>query len=55
MMMIIIMIKRAFPGSPVVRTVPSNAAGVGLIPGWDLRPTCSLCQNTPKHKTEAIL
>ena len=22
------------PGSPVVKTLPSNAGGVGLIPGW---------------------
>ena len=25
---------RDFPGSPVVKTVPSNAGGVGSIPGW---------------------
>ena len=25
---------RDFPGSPVVKTLPSNAGGVGLIPGW---------------------
>ena len=23
-----------FPGSPVVKTLPSNAGGVGSIPGW---------------------
>ena len=23
-----------FPGGPVVKTLPSNAEGVGLIPGW---------------------
>ena len=23
-----------FPGSPVVKTSPSNAGGVGSIPGW---------------------
>ena len=23
-----------FPGSPVVETLPSNAGGAGLIPGW---------------------
>ena len=55
MMMIIIMVKRDFPGSPVVRTVPSNAAGVRLIPGWELRLTCSLCHKTPTHNIEAIL
>ena len=57
MMMIIIMRKRDFPGSPVVRTAPSNAAGVGLIPGWELRPTCPLCQRKKKlkYKTEAVL
>ena len=25
--------KGNFPGSPIVKTLPSNAAGVGLIPG----------------------
>ena len=25
---------RAFPGSPAVRTLPSNAGGAGSIPGW---------------------
>ena len=26
--------KGDFPGSPVVKTLPSNAGGVGSIPGW---------------------
>ena len=26
--------KRDFPGSPVVKTSPSNAGGVDVIPGW---------------------
>ena len=26
-----------FPGSPVVKTSPSNAEGMGLIPGMDVR------------------
>ena len=26
--------KRDFPGGPVVKTSPSNAGGVSLIPGW---------------------
>ena len=26
-----------FPGGPVVRTLPSSAEGVGLIPGGELR------------------
>ena len=25
------------PGNPVVKTSPSNAGGVGLIPGWGAR------------------
>ena len=25
---------RDFPGGPVVKTLPSNAGGAGLIPGW---------------------
>ena len=39
-----------FPGGPVVKTSPSNAGGMGWIPG----PTC-LVAKKPKHKTEAIL
>ena len=34
------MLKRtiqAFPGGPVVKTSPSNAGGLGSIPGWGLR------------------
>ena len=23
-----------FPGSPAVKTLPSNAGGVGSVPGW---------------------
>ena len=26
--------KWELPGGPVVKTLPSNAGGVGLIPGW---------------------
>ena len=25
---------RDFPGGPVVKTLPSNAGGLGSIPGW---------------------
>ena len=30
---------RDFPGGPVVKTSPSNAEGVGLIPGWGTKTT----------------
>ena len=40
-------IYRDFPGSLVVKTSPSNARRVGLIPGQGAKK--------PKHKTEAIL
>ena len=44
-----------FPGGPVVKTSPSNAAGMGLIPGWGAKiPTCLMAKE-PKRKTEAIL
>ena len=34
---------RDFPGSPMVKTLPSNAGGVGLIPGWGAKiPQASL-------------
>ena len=29
--------ERDFPGGSVCRTLPLNAAGTGLIPGWELR------------------
>ena len=38
---------RDFPGSPVVKILPSNARDVGLIPGWgDKIPHVS----PPKHQ-----
>ena len=45
-----------FPGGPVVKTLPSNARGVGLIPGrgGGEDPTCDPGQKT-KHKMEVIL
>ena len=47
---------RNFPSSPVVKTLPSNAGGVGSIPGWGAKiPRGWLAVKTPKHKTEAIL
>ena len=36
-----------FPGSPVVKTLPSNAGGADLVPGWGTK--------TPQHKTSNIL
>ena len=44
---------RDFPGSPVVKTLPSNAGDVGSIPGWgDKIPHAS---GAKKTKTEAAL
>ena len=41
-----------FPGSPVVKTSPSDAEDTGLIPGERAKiPRASW----PKHKTEATL
>ena len=41
---------RHFPGSPVVKTSPSSAGGVGSIPGQGTKiPHAS----RPKHQTEA--
>ena len=41
-----------FPGSPVVKTSPSNAGGAGLIPDWELRShtPCGENKNQIKHK-----
>ena len=32
--------KEDFPGSPVVKTSPSNAGGAGSIPGWGAKIPC---------------
>ena len=44
-----------FPGSPVVKTLPSNAGGVGLIPGGGAKIPQTLRTKNQKHETEAIL
>jgi len=41
-----------FPGSSVVRTLPSNAAGAGSIPGQEAKIPHASDQ---RNKTEAIL
>ena len=46
-----------FPGGPVVKSVPSNAGGVGLFSGRRAKiphPTY-LEGKKPKHKTETVL
>ena len=43
-----------FPGGSVVKTLSSNAGGVGLIPHQEPDPTC-LMAKTPKHKTNNIV
>ena len=44
-----------FPGSPVVKTSPSNAAGEGSIPDWGVKIPCVSWPKNQKHKIEAIL
>ena len=54
-----------FPGHPMVKTSPSNAEVVGLIPGWELRSHMPCVkkkkkknhqkQKTQTKKTETIL
>ena len=39
---------RDFPGSPVVKTSPSNAGGAGSIPGWGAKISHA---SRPKDKT----
>ena len=40
-----------FPGSPVVKTLPSNAGGMGLIPGWGAKiPHAVWCGQKLKKK-----
>ena len=43
-----------FPDGPVVKTLPSNARGVGLIPGQGAMVP-GLVDKNSKPKTEAIL
>ena len=44
-----------FPGGLVVKTLHSNAAGVGLAPGQGAKILICLADKKPKHKREAIL
>ena len=44
-----------FPGGPVVKTLPSNAGGVGLIPVWGAKDPICLMAKKQKHESEAIL
>ena len=46
---------RDFPGHPVVKTLPSNAGGAGLIPGQGAKIPHALQPKKTKHQTEAIL
>ena len=43
------------PGGPVVKTLPFNTGGVGLIPVTEDKISHASQQKEPKHKTEAIL
>ena len=49
--------KRDFPGSPVVKTLPFNAGGLGLISVWGVKFPHTLWsknkKQNQKHKTEA--
>ena len=40
-----------FPGHPMVKTSPSNAEVVGLIPGWELRSHMPCVKKKKKKKT----
>ena len=41
-----------FPGSPVVRTLPSKAEGTSSIPGQGANIPHALGPKKPKHKTD---
>ena len=49
--------KRDLPASPVVKTLPSSAGGVGSIPGQGAKLTHTLRQKQTKEQknTEVIL
>ena len=44
-----------FPGGAVVKTLPSNAGGVGSIPAQGAKNPTYLSAKSWKHKTEAVL
>ena len=46
---------RGLPGGPVVKTSPSSAGVVSLIPGQGDKIPHALWPKKPKHKTEAIV
>ena len=47
--------KRDFPGSPVVKTSPSNAGGAGSIPGWGAKiPHASRPKNQNKKQKQHL-
>ena len=39
-----------FPGGPVVKSQPSNAGGMSLIPGWGAKILHALQPKNPKHE-----
>ena len=47
---------RDFPGGPVIKTSPSNARGMGSIPGQGAKIShSSQPKKKTKHETEAML
>ena len=44
-----------FPGSPVVKTLPSNVESAGLIPGWGTKITHDSWPKKSTHKIEETL
>ena len=47
-------IYRDFPGSPVVKTSPSNAGAAFSIPGWEAKFPHASWPKNQKKKTETI-
>ena len=43
-----------FPSSPVVKTLPSNAGGVGSIPCWGAKTPCALGPKNKNIKQEIL-
>ena len=42
------------PGGPVVKTLSSNARGVGLIPGWSAKIPYTLRPKKPTHRSNIV-
>ena len=46
---------RDFPRGPLLKTLPSNAGDMGLIPGWGAKISHASQSNKPKQNRSSIV